>query len=138
MSESLSVAKLFTLRAQTAPPRMVSDLPSGDRVVIDITGGAFEGLRLKGQVLASGGDWVLRTPTGARLDVRLVLETDDGVTILFRYSGVAAPRDGGLRADVAGAFEAPAGPYAWLNDVHAVGFGSASGGVATYDFYQLL
>lgn len=34
--------------------------PFGPRVIARITGGTFKGSKLKGKVLASGGDWLLR------------------------------------------------------------------------------
>jgi hypothetical protein len=42
--------------------------------------GSFEGLKLLGSVVESGGsDWLLLRPDGAtQLDVRLALTTDDG------------------------------------------------------------
>lgn len=141
MSDSkinLPAAMLFTMRAETNGGRKVAGLPLGDRVIIDITGGEFHGDRLSGRLLASGGDWVALTPAGPMLDVRLVMETHDGTIVLFRYSGLAVQESGGVRARVAGRFEAPAGEYGWLNAVHAVGFGESEAGVAKYTFYQLL
>jgi len=135
----LAAAPLFSLSAQASGNRMVSSLPLGDRVIIDISGGEFEGPRVSGRVLASGGDWLTLTPAGARLDVRLLLETDDGVTLLLRYSGIAAERNGAQRADVAGHIEAPADSrYAWLNSLLILGFGRAEDGVAKYDFFHLI
>ncbi len=99
-------------------------LPAGDRGVYDIVDGSFEGPRLRGQVLPSGGDWVLRTAAVSRLDVRMLLKTDDGVIIPFRYAGSASRRDDAVRLEIAGHFEAPEGPYAWLNAIQAFGLGA--------------
>jgi hypothetical protein len=134
----LAAEPLFSLSAVASGNRMVAGLPLGDRMIIDISGGEFEGPRLSGKVLASGGDWLTLTSAGARLDVRLVLETSDGVTLLLRYSGIASEKSGAQRADVAGYIEAPVGPYAWLNSLHVLGFGRAVDGVAKYDFFHLL
>jgi hypothetical protein len=79
---------------------------------------------------------VIRTPTGSHLNVRLLLETHDGVTIPFQYSGRACIVDGNLRIEVAGTFEAPQGPYAWLNDVQAFGRGVRIPEGVRYHFYR--
>jgi hypothetical protein len=114
---------LLTLTIETRLARTVSGTPLGNRAVFDVVGGRFEGARLSGRVLASGGDWLLRAGERSQLDVRLLLETDDGVTILLRYSGKASQRAGKPRIEVAGVFEAPPGPYDWLNDLQAFGLG---------------
>jgi hypothetical protein len=44
---------LFEITAQIAPPILIPDTPDGTRVV-HVTGGKFEGPRVKGTVLASG------------------------------------------------------------------------------------
>ena len=61
LSEVLSVELelLFEITAAIAPPILIPDTPDGTRVVVHVTGGKFEGPRLKGTVLASGADWFL-------------------------------------------------------------------------------
>jgi hypothetical protein len=127
---------VVALSIQTRAVRSVPGAPLGERMVFDITGGTFEGSRLRGTVLATGGDWVTRTPSGSRLDVRLVLETEDGVGILLQYSGRASRNSAGTRIDVAGTFEAPAGAYEWLNDVQAFGRGVHGADSVRYEFYR--
>jgi hypothetical protein len=105
-------------------------------MIFDVVSGTFEGPRLKGRVPATGGDWVIRTPTGSRLNVRLLLESDDGVPILFQYSGRAFQIDGKARIEIAGAFDAPAGAYSWLNDVQAFGSGVAIAAGVRYQLYR--
>ena len=46
---------LFEVNATLAPPILIPDTPDGTRVIIGVTGGKFEGQRLRGEVLASGG-----------------------------------------------------------------------------------
>ena len=134
--ETAAIEPLLVLTAQTTLVRAVSDTPLGDRTVFDIEGGTFAGPRLSGHILATGGDWVIRTPTGSHLNVRLLLETHDGVTILFQYSGRACIVDGNPRIEVAGTFEAPQGPYAWLNDVQTFGRGVRIPEGVRYHFYR--
>jgi len=73
---------LFEITAAIAPPILIPDTPDGTRVVVHVTGGKFEGPRVKGTVLASGADWFLVRADGkiGIIDVRLVLKTDDGET----------------------------------------------------------
>jgi Protein of unknown function (DUF3237) len=131
-----AIELLLVLTVQTALVRVVTGTPLGDRTVFDIEGGTFTGPRLSGRILATGGDWLTRTATGSRLDVRLLLETHDGATILFQYTGRACLADGKPRIEVAGTFEAPQGPYAWLNDVQAFGQGVRIPEGVRYHFYR--
>ena len=131
-----AIELLLVLTVQTTLVRAVSGTPLGDRTVFDIEGGTFTGPRLSGHIPATGGDWVVRTPTGSHLNVRLLLETHDGVTILFQYSGRACIVDGNPRIEVAGTFEAPQGPYAWLNDVQTFGRGVRIPEGVRYHFYR--
>ena len=131
-----AIEPLMVLSVQTTEVRTVTGTPSGDRTIFDVVSGTFEGPRLSGHVPATGGDWVTRTPTGSRLNVRMLLETHDGVTILFQYSGKACQADGKLRIEVVGTFDAPEGPYGWLNDVQAFGCGDPTADGARYRFYR--
>jgi hypothetical protein len=131
-----AIEPLLELNVQTTLVRSVTDTPLGDRMIFDVVSGTFEGPRLKGRVPATGGDWVIRTPTGSRLNVRLLLETDDGVPILFQYSGTASQIDGKARIEIAGAFDAPAGAYGWLNDVQAFGLGFPIAAGVRYQLYR--
>jgi Protein of unknown function (DUF3237) len=130
-----AIESLMVLTAQTRPVGSVAGTQLGDRMIFDVVSGTFEGPLLAGRV-AAGGDWVTRTPTGSRLDVRLLLETDDGATLLFQYSGRACQIDGEVRIHVAGTFDAPQGPYGWLNDVQAFGSGAPIPGGVRYHFYR--
>jgi hypothetical protein len=131
-----AIELLLVLTFQTTLVRAVTGTPLGDRTVFDIDGGTFAGPRLSGHIPATGGDWLIRTPTASRLDVRLLLETHDGATILFQYSGRACLIDGQPRIEVAGTFEAPQGPYGWLNDVQTFGRGVRIPEGVRYHFYR--
>ncbi|MDB5968692.1 MAG: hypothetical protein JWQ90_1142 [Hydrocarboniphaga sp.] len=141
MSDDIHVdAAIELLLILSARTHLVSTLvgtPLGDRSVFDVDGGHFEGPQLRGRVPASGGDWVTRTAAGSQQDVRLLLETDDGITILLRYQGKASQRaDGLIRIEVAGSFEAPQGRYAWLNSLQAFGLGTPTQDGVRYQFYR--
>jgi uncharacterized protein DUF3237 len=54
----------------------------GERRLIPITGGTFEGPDIRGVVVPGGADWQLTRPDGdVELNARYTLETDDGVLI---------------------------------------------------------
>jgi hypothetical protein len=116
---------LMTLRLQTAPTQDIGAGPHGTRVTFPITGGSFEGDRLRGKVLPGGDDWTIKRPDGVvELDLRITLEADDGALIHMTFEGL---RDDG----VAGApyfrtlprFETSEPKYSFLNRLLAVGIG---------------
>ena len=53
-----SLAYLYTSRIEIDPPLMAGQAPYGERRIINITGGVFEGPRLRGRVLPGGADWL--------------------------------------------------------------------------------
>jgi Protein of unknown function (DUF3237) len=135
--DSLPVEHLFTLSARVSRAGTVSNGPSGTRVIVECTAGRFEGPRLQGDVSAPSGDWVRLAEDGSmRLDVRMLLRTDDGADILMTYGGVSA--DGGATIRAAPSFETGDERYAWLNAVQAVATGESGGGHVTYEVYRLL
>ena len=86
---------LMTLRLNTAPTQNIGAGPHGTRVTFPITGGSFEGDRLRGKVLPGGDDWTVKRADGViELDLRITLETDDGALIYMTFEGIrddAAP-----------------------------------------------
>ena len=91
---------LFTLRLNTAPTQDIGAVPHGTRVTFPITGGSFEGDRLRGRVLPGGDDWTVKRMDGVvELDLRVTLETDDAALLI--YMTLEGIRDDG----------APGGPY---------------------------
>jgi hypothetical protein len=136
-ADALPVDHLFTLVLTAALDEayQVHGGPAGRRFIAAVTGGNFEGERLRGTVAPlTGADWVTIRPNKTlRLDVRLVLLTDDGATIFMHYGGIVV--DG--RARSAPYFETGDERYAWLNDVQAVGVGSTGPTGPTYEVYAL-
>src|SRR5438445_3222048 len=73
---------LMTLQVAVGGVQKIGAVPHGTRVTAPIASGHFEGPRLRGKVLAGGGDWTLLRGDGVlELDLRLTLETDDGALI---------------------------------------------------------
>jgi Protein of unknown function (DUF3237) len=124
---------LMTLRLGTAPTQNVGAGPRGTRLTFPIIGGTFEGDRLRGKVLAGGGDWVLERPDGVlELDLRITLETDDGVLIHMTFEGIRDDRASGTPYfRTLPRFETADSRYSFLNRLLAVGTGEigASGPV---------
>jgi hypothetical protein len=99
--------------------------PLGERRIIPILGGEFEGPGLRGIVLPGGADRQLIRPDGLRLlDAFYEMKTDDGAILTVRNR--ARIRDGAPGSVPVYAFSAlevtaPEGPYDWLNQFVLVG-----------------
>jgi len=85
----------FEVRAQVADPTVVGEVPAGTRRIIDITGGTFEGPRLRGVLMPGGADWqIIREDGFTEVDARYTLRTDDGHLIYVSNVGIRhAPPD---------------------------------------------
>lgn len=119
------------LAVEINPPLTVGDTPHGLRRIIPITGGTVEGPTIKGTILNGGADWqVVRADGVAELEAHYQFRTDDGTLIYIKNVGlrVATP-DVAARITrgelvpsseyyfrTVAKFEAPPGPYAWLNN----------------------
>jgi Protein of unknown function (DUF3237) len=153
-----ALAALVTARpasgAEDEPPRteFLVDLvlekgPASDvgsqgtkRVVVMVTGGTFEGPRLKGTIVGPSGDWIVARPDGTSvLDIRAILQTDDGQRISMTCRGLAYTQpDGTLYARILPLFETGASKYAWLNNLVAVGVYRPAPGKVAYRIYRIL
>ena len=128
---SLKTEYLMTLQANLKPPSVVSN----NFRVFDVPSGSVEGPRIKGKIVPPTGDWSRTIAPGVnRLDVKLVIQTDDDQIIHVSYNGVAqCPKEisdklanGELaKADDcyfigAPTFETNSERYSWLSSVQAV------------------
>lgn len=145
---------LFEIRLQVAQIVDVGDTPLGRRRIATVTGGAFEGERLRGTVVgAPAGDWLLQRNDGVTaLDVRLLLRTDDGEPVYMAYRGLRhGPADvmarlaAGEAVDpssyyfrIAPVFETAAKRYEWLNKIVAVGTGRREATGPVYSVEEVL
>lgn len=108
----------------------LGDMPHGRRRVVPISGGTFEGPRLKGSVVPGGADWqIVRADGVLEIVARYELRVDDGTLIHVVNTGVrvgspeiVARLMRGEAVDpslyyfrTAPRFEAPPGPHDWLN-----------------------
>jgi hypothetical protein len=107
---------VMTLRVEIAPPLVIGEVGGGLRRVIPITGGAFEGPQIRGEVLPGGADWNLTRPDGvAEVWARYTLRADDGTLIGIVNAGLVVPQpDGSRLARTVPQFEVAGEQYSWL------------------------
>jgi Protein of unknown function (DUF3237) len=115
---------LMVLRLATPATHEIGSTPQGTLTIFPVSGGSFEGERLRGKVLAGGGDWVTAHTNGAlSLDLRVTLETDDGGLIHMTFTGVRDDANHYFRT--VPRFETAVPKYAFLNRLLAVGTGES-------------
>jgi hypothetical protein len=122
--DSPTLEHVMTVRANIDALVSMGKTPTGERRVVPITGGTFEGAGLKGTIMPGGEDWQLVRGDGVtELDARYWLLTDDGVIVRVSNQVLAVPPQGeGKRyARSSVRFEAPLGKYEWLNKAVFVG-----------------
>ena len=113
---------VMQLKVSLGQAYTVGETPHGKRTVIPITGGTFEGPRLKGTILNGGADWQLAKGSRTELEAIYSIQTDDGVYIHIRNRGIihGGQDDNGQPTfyfKAAPQFEAPEDSrYAWLNN----------------------
>ena len=145
---------LMTLQVSVAAPQNIGAVPHGTRRTAAITGGRFEGPRLRGTVLpGASGDWLLLRADGVlELDLRATLRTDDGALIAMRSFGlrhgpaeVIAALGRGETVDPASyyfrttpRFDTAHPTYAFLNRVIAVATGDRRPDGPVYSIYEIL
>src|SRR6202049_521142 len=145
---------LMILRVMVATPQSIGAVPQGTRRTVPITGGDFDGPRLRGSVLPGGSaDWLLLRPDGVlELDLRATLRTDDGVLISMKSFGlrhgppdVIAAIGRGETVDPADyyfrttpRFETAHPVYAFLNRLVTVATGDRRADGPIYTIYEVL
>jgi hypothetical protein len=144
---------LMTVRIAAAPPQKLDTVPHGIRSIVPVTGGDFDGPRLRGQILPGGGDWLLLRFDGVlELDLRITLETDDHALIYMTFQGlrhgppnVTAALARGEAVDPASyyfrtvpRFETSTEKYAFLNRIITVGVGETRPDGAVHKIDEIL
>ena len=116
---------VFSAHVLLEPTREIGRTPYGFRRRIPITGGTFEGPRIRGRVLPGGADWQLqRADDYTILEADYMIEAEDGTPIHVRNRGLTNTRVKGATTRylrTAPEFEAPVGPHEWLNQSIFVG-----------------
>ena len=136
----MKLEELFTYQVQISKPIKVGRSPKGIRTLFQITGGSVDGPALNGKVIPYlGGEFQQIGDDGRlQLDVRMGIETDDGVTIYVTYQGlfecfddvieIMRNNDGACQFGDAYfvnqlRFESGHEKYAWLNNIVCVAEG---------------
>jgi hypothetical protein len=133
--DALKSELLMDLILETAPGATL-----GARSVVAVTGGTFEGPKLRGKAIGPGADWPMRINDTLRiLDVRTLLVTDDDQKIYMTYRGVVYTPPGGERYwRTVPIFETDSPKYAWLTGIVAVGVNYTVPQRVAYRIFQIL
>jgi hypothetical protein len=119
----------------------------GARGITPVTGGTFDGPKLKGTVIGPAADWTMRVNDRlTALDVRIILVTDDDQRIYMSYRGMIAttPADAatGQAAQrywrVLPIFETESPKYDWLTRIMSVGVSYTVPQRVSYRVFQIL
>lgn len=137
---AIELVPLCTLRIRLREPIVLGNTPAGVRLIIEVESGAVEGDRLRGVIKGnSTADWFTIGPEGTgTLDIRALIETDDGALIFVQYLGrndMSSSPNAPLY--VAPRFETGDDRYRWLNPLLAVGKGTLDGLNLTYEFHEV-
>jgi hypothetical protein len=151
---SLQSRHLFTIFMTLLPALELGNTPAGSRRIFPVSGGYFQGERLRGEVSPLiGSDLLLARADGTfQQDVRLLLVADDGGLILMTYRGVRrcsqAVAERLARGEAVDAseyylrttpyFETGAPRHAWLNQIVAVAQGGRRPDGVEYDVFEIL
>ncbi len=126
----------------------------GTRLVFPVVGGSVTGPKLQGTIRPFGADWgLIRADNCFELDVRILIETEDGAHIHVCYGGIVdmtkdqadkflgGELPAGLKIYTTPRFETSHEKYQWLNRIQVVGRGSAETEgdrvKVTYSWYAL-
>jgi hypothetical protein len=149
----METTPLMTLQVAVGGSKKIGAVPRGTRIIATITGGRFEGPRLRGKVLPGAGDWLLLRQDGVlELDLRATLETDDGALIHMSSFGLRHGPADVIAAIARGEsvdpslyyfrttprFESSHPKYAYLNRVLAVSSGDRRPEGPIYTIHQIL
>lgn len=134
--------RAFALHVDLAPPLYFGKTAAGDRRFIPITGGHFEGPKLKGTILFGDGDWNAAHPNGVvHIMVKYTIQAEDGTLINVTNEGYGRAsletmegvfgddpskasmtvHGGGWYTKTFPRFEVAFGMHNWLNNTYFIG-----------------
>lgn len=133
-------------------PRSLGQTPWGERRLVGIVGGDFDGPRLSGVILSGGADWQIIHADGmTTVDTRYALQTHDGALIYIATRGVrwgppetlarilrgepVDPSEYYFR--ISAQLESGAPAYTWVNQRVFVGSAARSADAVVYDLFQV-
>lgn len=125
---SIELVHLADATITLAEPLVLPNTPAGTRMIAEVEDIGFEGDRLRGRMKGSAAaDWMTVSPElVGTLDVRGLIETDDGALVFSWYHGrVDLSKPPGTAAVYAAPlYESGDERYSWLNTVQAVAKGT--------------
>ena len=144
----------MTLRVSVVSPQNIGAVPHGTRRTVPLSGGDFDGPRLRGRVLPQGSaDWLLLRADGVlELDLRATLQTDDGALISMKSFGLRHGPPEVIAAIARGdavdpalyyfrttpRFETAHASYTFLNRIVAVATGDRRAEGPVYEIHEVL
>ena len=148
-AQEITSEPIFVMTADLIRPPVLA----GTKVVYAVTGGTLTG-KITGKVLPIGGDFAtFINSTTLKLDVRLVLQTDDSATIYCTYTGFLNTDQETYKLIKAGkgyqvdpskyyfrtnpVFETSSSKYDWLNHTITVGLGTITRTGVSYKIYAI-
>lgn len=131
---TIELVPLATMTGYLRPPVGI-----GNRMIFELEGGHLEGERIRAKLAgAANADWLTTDANGiGNVDVRFLLETDDGALVFVQYLGKINFNTPGAAVYAAPRFETADERYLWLNGIQAVGKGVFDGTALTYELYEL-
>ena len=131
---------LGRMSVELRPPFMLNGTPTGGRWIFEVASGRLEGDRINATLKGhANADWLMVGPDGTgTMDVRSLMETDDGALVFVHYYGrvdLSAGPAGTLYS--APQFETGDDRYRWLNRIQAVGKGRANGTNLAYEIFEV-
>lgn len=151
-SDAPSLQLVTSLRINVAAPQEQGIVDGKRKRFIPITGGSMDGPRLKGEVLAGGGDWQSIHNDGlTEIFARYSLKAQDGVIIGITNPGVRVASADVTRRIAAGedvppneyyfrstpVFDVADGAYSWLRRKVFVGRGIRKPDHVLLDVYEV-
>lgn len=148
----MKLVPLMTYYANLAAALEVGPGMYGNRLIVEVDGGAFEGPRLKGSIRRAGcADWLTMCDDYGHLDVRGTFETHDGAYIYVEYIGRVELTDA-VKAALAGHGQTDFGQayfmtmprmqtgdprYRWVNNLVCVAEGRILPGRVEYRVFEV-
>lgn len=134
---------VFDASIKRGDPMDIGQSKFGARRVVNLLGGSFEGPKIKGEIPPGGTSiYVARADGATVVDAQYVLKTSDGALIFTRNGGLIVPGPEGAPPYIrtTASFEAPEGPYDWLNKALFIGLAHPNQAAQTSNLsiYRLL
>lgn len=135
----MELIPLGTLTAHTGKSWRITDGPLGTRSVSELPRVVWDGDRVRARSHWANGTY-RSTPHTGEVQVRTMLEADDGALIYLDYVGRFLPRGlagGSGHVMMTGRIETADERYRWLNTTQVVGKGTLSEDRMTYEVFAL-